>query len=64
MDVFAKIIGPGIRQSIQITKLRCRKWKALEENSLDDAVRTAIHFGNDTDTTAAVACGLAGFGLE
>jgi ADP-ribosyl-[dinitrogen reductase] hydrolase len=34
--------------------------KALEEGSFEDAVRTAILFGHDTDTTAAVAGGLAG----
>lgn len=34
--------------------------KALEEDSFEDVARTAILFGNDTDTTAAVACGLAG----
>lgn len=40
--------------------------KALEEDSFEDVTRTAIRFGNDTDTTAAVACGLAGirFGLD
>lgn len=39
--------------------------KALEEESFEDVARTAILFGHDTDTTAAVACGLAGirFGL-
>ncbi|CAN7212898.1 ADP-ribosylglycohydrolase family protein [Cupriavidus necator] len=39
--------------------------KAMEEDSFEDVVRTAILFGNDTDTTAAVAGGLAGirFGL-
>jgi ADP-ribosyl-[dinitrogen reductase] hydrolase len=39
--------------------------KALEEKSFEDVVRTAILFGHDTDTTAAVAAGLAGirFGL-
>lgn len=39
--------------------------KALEEDSFGDVVRTAILFGHDTDTTAAVAGGLAGirFGL-
>lgn len=34
--------------------------KALEEKSFGDVARTAILFGHDTDTTAAVACGLAG----
>ncbi|MFD1555230.1 ADP-ribosylglycohydrolase family protein [Paraburkholderia silviterrae] len=40
--------------------------KALEENSFEDVARTAILFGSDTDTTAAVACGLAGirFGID
>lgn len=40
--------------------------KALEEESFEDVTRTAISFGHDTDTTAAVACGLAGirFGLD
>nr|WP_124982120.1 ADP-ribosylglycohydrolase family protein [Ralstonia solanacearum] len=40
--------------------------KALEEDSFEDVARTAILFGHDTDTTAAVACGLAGikFGLD
>jgi ADP-ribosyl-[dinitrogen reductase] hydrolase len=40
--------------------------RALEETSFEDVVRTAILFGNDTDTTAAVAGGLAGirFGLS
>jgi ADP-ribosylglycohydrolase len=40
--------------------------KALEENSFEDVARTAILFGLDTDTTAAVACGLAGikYGLD
>jgi len=39
--------------------------QALEEGSFEDVVRTAILFGHDTDTTAAVAGGLAGlrFGL-
>jgi ADP-ribosyl-[dinitrogen reductase] hydrolase len=39
--------------------------KALQEKSFEDVTRTAISFGHDTDTTAAVACGLAGikFGL-
>ncbi|MFM0454959.1 ADP-ribosylglycohydrolase family protein [Paraburkholderia nemoris] len=39
--------------------------KALEEGSFEDVIRTAISFGHDTDTTAAVAGGLAGirFGL-
>jgi len=34
--------------------------QAVEEDSFEDAVRTAILFGHDTDTTAAVAGGLAG----
>jgi ADP-ribosyl-[dinitrogen reductase] hydrolase len=40
--------------------------KAMEDSSFEDVVRTAILFGNDTDTTAAVAGGLAGilFGLS
>jgi ADP-ribosylglycohydrolase len=40
--------------------------KALEEGSFEDVARTAILFGHDTDTTAAVACGLAGikFGID
>jgi ADP-ribosylglycohydrolase len=40
--------------------------RALEEESFEDVARSAIRFGNDTDTTAAVACGLAGikFGVE
>ncbi len=39
--------------------------RALQEASFKDVVRTAIRFGNDTDTTAAVAGGLAGirFGI-
>lgn len=39
--------------------------KALEKASFEDVVRTAILCGHDTDTTAAVAGGLAGirFGL-
>lgn len=40
--------------------------KALEEDSFEDVARTAVLFGHDTDTTAAVACGLAGikYGME
>jgi ADP-ribosyl-[dinitrogen reductase] hydrolase len=40
--------------------------KALEETSFEDVARTAVLFGHDTDTTCAVACGLAGirFGLD
>jgi ADP-ribosyl-[dinitrogen reductase] hydrolase len=40
--------------------------KALEEDSFEDVARTAILFGHDTDSTAAVACGLAGlhFGID
>jgi len=34
--------------------------KALEEDSFEDVARTAILFGHDTDTTTAVACGMAG----
>lgn len=39
---------------------------ALEQPTFEGVAKTAIQFGNDTDTTAAVACGLAGikFGLE
>ncbi|REG60068.1 ADP-ribosylglycohydrolase [Paraburkholderia sp. BL6669N2] len=39
--------------------------KALEGDTFEDVIRTAIQFGNDTDTSAAVAGGLAGilFGL-
>lgn len=38
---------------------------AMGEETFEDVIRTAIQFGNDTDTTAAVAGGLAGirFGL-
>jgi ADP-ribosylglycohydrolase len=40
--------------------------KALEGDSFEAVARTAILFGNDTDSTAAVACGLAGIrgGIE
>ncbi|WP_234725283.1 ADP-ribosylglycohydrolase family protein [Cupriavidus metallidurans] len=40
--------------------------RALEASTFEDVVRAAIQFGNDTDTTACVAGGLAGirFGLE
>ncbi|MEI5997205.1 ADP-ribosylglycohydrolase family protein [Paraburkholderia bengalensis] len=40
--------------------------KALEESSFEKVARTAILFGNDTDTTCAVAAGLAGvrFGMS
>ncbi|MFL9905312.1 ADP-ribosylglycohydrolase family protein [Paraburkholderia sp. RL17-337-BIB-A] len=40
--------------------------KAMEAGSFEDVARTAISFGNDTDTTAAVACGLAGikYGID
>ncbi|TCG09296.1 hypothetical protein BZM27_06345 [Paraburkholderia steynii] len=34
--------------------------RALQEKSFEAVARTAIAFGHDTDTTAAVACGLAG----
>ncbi|WP_408518926.1 ADP-ribosylglycohydrolase family protein [Paraburkholderia madseniana] len=39
--------------------------RALEEDSFEHVVRAAILVGYDTDTAAAVACGLAGikFGL-
>ena len=33
---------------------------ALRQNSYQDAIKTAIAFGNDTDTTACVAGGIAG----
>ncbi|WP_232232439.1 ADP-ribosylglycohydrolase family protein [Cupriavidus sp. amp6] len=40
--------------------------KALEEESFQDVVRTAIMLGHDTDTTASVVAGIAGikFGLS
>jgi ADP-ribosylglycohydrolase len=40
--------------------------QAMEENSFEDVVRAAIAFGHDTDTTAAVAGGLAGikYGID
>ena len=40
--------------------------KALREDTFEDVVRTAILFGEDTDTTSAVASGLAGirFGVR
>ncbi|WP_245004449.1 ADP-ribosylglycohydrolase family protein [Paraburkholderia sacchari] len=34
--------------------------RALEESSFEEVIRSAILFGHDTDTTAAVAGGLAG----
>ncbi|WP_250501608.1 ADP-ribosylglycohydrolase family protein [Caballeronia sp. AZ7_KS35] len=39
---------------------------ALEEGTFQGVARAAIQFGNDTDSTAAVACGLAGlsFGID
>jgi ADP-ribosyl-[dinitrogen reductase] hydrolase len=39
--------------------------QALAEGSFEEVIRTTILFGHDTDTTAAVAGGLAGirFGL-
>ncbi|MCE4543263.1 MULTISPECIES: ADP-ribosylglycohydrolase family protein [unclassified Caballeronia] len=39
---------------------------ALREATFEDVAKAAISFGNDTDTTAAVACGLAGirFGID
>ncbi|MGF6769474.1 ADP-ribosyl-[dinitrogen reductase] hydrolase [Paraburkholderia sp. GAS199] len=40
--------------------------EAMKETSFEDVATAAICFGNDTDTTAAVACGLAGimYGLD
>jgi ADP-ribosyl-[dinitrogen reductase] hydrolase len=40
--------------------------QALQEKTFEDVVRSAIAFGNDTDTTACIAGGLAGikFGLS
>ncbi|WP_420872231.1 ADP-ribosylglycohydrolase family protein [Cupriavidus necator] len=40
--------------------------RALEESTFEDVVRTAVQFGNDTDTTACLTGGLAGirFGLD
>lgn len=39
---------------------------ALEQATFEDVAKAAIRYGNDTDTTAAVACGLAGvrFGID
>jgi ADP-ribosylglycohydrolase len=39
---------------------------AMEEPTFEEVAKAAISFGNDTDTTAAIACGLAGikFGLD
>ncbi|MEN8503188.1 MULTISPECIES: ADP-ribosylglycohydrolase family protein [Paraburkholderia] len=34
--------------------------RAMEEESFEDVAKTAIRFGNDTDTSCAVAAGLAG----
>ena len=34
-----------------------------EATSFDDAILRAIQFGNDIDTTAAIAGGLAGLGV-
>jgi ADP-ribosylglycohydrolase len=38
----------------------------MREEKLEDVIQSAIAFGNDTDTTACVAGGLAGirFGLQ
>lgn len=38
--------------------------KAMEEETFEDVVRTAILFGHDTDTTAAIAGGLAGIRFD
>ena len=39
--------------------LRSARW-ALGQGTYEDVVRAAIRLGNDTDTTACVAGGLAG----
>jgi ADP-ribosyl-[dinitrogen reductase] hydrolase len=40
--------------------------EAMKETSFEDVAKTAVSFGHDTDTTAAVACGLAGikYGID
>lgn len=61
---FPKTDQPGGTGYVLDTMWSARK--ALEEESFEDVARTAILFGHDTDTTASVACGLAGikFGIE
>lgn len=49
-----------------INTLTSALWCFLHTNSYEKCIRTAIRMGNDTDTTAAVAGGLAGiyYGFE
>ena len=49
-----------------VNTLTAAFWCFLHTNSYEKCVRTAIKLGDDTDTTAAVAGGLAGiyYGFE
>lgn len=49
----------GTGSGYAVDCLRSARW-AIEQGSYEDAVRAAISLGHDTDTTAAVAGGLAG----
>jgi len=59
---FAPCAGSGF-----VVDCLCSAWEAVRDTpNFADAVRRAVRFGNDTDTTAAVAGSLAGviFGLD
>lgn len=53
--------GTGYVVDSLMTALLC-----LQEKTYEDVIKKAISFGNDTDTTACIAGGLAGilFGFE
>lgn len=43
-----------------IDSLKAAIWSFIHSNSYENCIRTAVSLGNDTDTIAAIAGGLAG----
>lgn len=52
--------APGRGSGYVVDTLRSARWAVETTGSYEDAVRAAIRLGNDTDTTACVAGGVAG----
>lgn len=58
-------LGKGTGSGYVVDCLRSARW-ALQQPTYQDVIKTAIALGNDTDTTACVAGGIAGlyFGFD
>ena len=59
-DITSLAIGDVRSGSYVVDSLEAAVWCFLREETFADTVRSAVNLGGDTDTTAAIAGGLAG----